>query len=416
MKSNFIVALALIALSRSNPAAAHDGPLAGVDIRERNGHVLLVNSFGLVQSKGAGQPWTWMCEAAYGSGAVFEHEFEMSKRSQAIFVTSVDGLLVSQDGCSYEATTALGAKFISTIALADNGDLFAAAVDGDGSKIYRSTDDGVTFGQASNGFRNFDTWRSIKFAPSDPTRVYITGVRVPAGMPRSLLVYRSEDGGKTFTAGATTGITGMAEDSVLFIVGVSPSDPAEVYARLTLVNGTAGEDLYRSTDAGMTWTKVLSKPEPIRVVVRRSGEVIVGTELSGSVRSSDGVTFSEIATAPHLQCLIEAANGTLYGCTQNFSSDAAALMTSADGSTWTKYVQYQDISGPAECAAGTMQVDYCIPEEWCALSEQLTVESSLCKEEPESSSGCCDTRTQTSPAALPLLLVGMLLMFRRKRR
>lgn len=415
MKSAIIAALSLIVLSLPNPAAAHDGPLAGVDLRERNGHVLLVNTFGLLQAKGAGESWTWMCEAAYGTGAVFEHEFEMSKRSEAIFVTSVDGLLISLDGCSY-GPTSLGDKFVSTIALADNGDLFAAAVDGDGSKIYRSSNDGVTFDQTSNGFRNFDTWRSIKLAPGAPSRIYISGVRFPAGMPRELLMYRSEDGGKTFTAGAVTGITGIVQESVLFIVGVSPTNPDVVYARLTLVNGTTGEDLYRSTDAGMTWAKVLSKPEPIKVVVRRSGELIVGTEQAGTVRSSDGVTFTPIDTAPHLQCLVEAANGTLYGCTQNFSSDAAAIMTSTDGSTWTRYVQYQDISGPAECAAGTMQVDYCIPEEWCALSEQLTVESSLCKEEPEESSGCCDTRTQTSPAALPLLLVGMLLMFRRKRR
>lgn len=408
--------LSASALISSSEALAHDGPLAGVDIRERNGHVLLVNSFGLVQSKGAGQPWTWMCEAAYGSGAVFEHEFEMSKRSQAIFATSVDGLLVSQDGCLYEPTTALGAKFISTIALADNGDLFAAAVDGDGSKIYRSTDDGVTFSQSSNAFRNFDAWRSIKFAPSAPNRIYISGVRVPASMPRTLLVYRSDDGGKNFTAGALTGITGMVDDSVLFIVGVSPTNPDVVYARLTLVNGTAGEDLYRSADAGMTWTKVLSKPEPIKVVVRRSGEVIVGTELSGTVRSTDGMTFAEVTTAPHLQCLVE-SNGTLYGCTQNFGSEAAAVMTSTDGATWTKRVQYQDISGPAECAAGTMQVDYCIPMEWCELAEQLTVDSKqLCEPAAEEPAGCCDTRTSASPALLPSLFIGLLLFARRRRR
>lgn len=415
MRSAIVVALPVILLcSLACPAAAHDGPVAGIDVRERNGHVLLVNTFGLLQSKGTGEPWTWMCEAAYGTGAVFEHEFEMSKRSEAIFVTSLDGLLISRDGCSY-GPTSLGDKFISTIALADNGDLFAAAVDGDGSKIYRSTDDGVTFAQTSNGFRNFDTWRSIKLAPGNPSRIYISGARVPAGMPRELLMYRSEDGGKTFTAGALTGVTGIVDESVLFIVGVSPTNPDVVYARLTLVNGTTGEDLYRSTDAGMTWTKVLSKPEPIKVVVRRSGELIVGTEQAGTVRSSDGVTFTPIDTAPHLQCLVEAANGTLYGCTQNFTSDAAAIMTSTDGSTWTKHLQYQDISGPAECAAGTMQVDYCIPEEWCALSEQLTVESSLCKEQPEESAGCCDSRTQTSPALLPSLLVGLLFV-RRKRR
>lgn len=415
MNFNVTVALLTVVLSSSSSAMAHDGPLAGVDIRERNGHVLIVNSFGLLQSQGDGQPWTWMCEAAYGSGAVFEHEFEMSKRSEAIFVTSVDGLLVSRDGCSY-GFTSLGDKFISTIAQADNGDLFAAAVDGDGSKIYRSTDDGMTFGQASNGFRNFDTWRSIKFAPSAPTRIYITGVRVPAGMPRSVLVYRSDDGGNTFTTGATTGVTGIGSNSTLFIAGVSPTNPDLVYARLTLANGGDGDDLYRSTDAGMTWTKVLSRPETMKVVVRRNGELIVGTEASGTVRSTDGVTFAPIPTAPTLQCLVELANGTLYGCTQNFGSDGAAVKTSTDGDTWTALMQYGDIAGPAECADGTMQVDYCIPTEWCELAEDLTVESSVCRTESDESAGCCDTRSRTSPAILPVLLLGLLLRGRSRRR
>ena len=411
--------LALLALLLASASANANGrPPAGLDIRVRSSHILVSTTFGIVQSQDNGGEWTWMCEASFGTGGVFDPDFEMSTRSAAIFTTAIEGMLVTRDGCVYEPS-ALGERFISTIAQASNGDIFAAASDGEGSKIYRSTDDGVTFAQASNAFRNYDTWRGMEVAPSNPSRIYISGLRVVFGMPKQYLMYRSSDAGKTFTATPLTGFTGMSEETVIFIAGVSATNPDLVYARLTAVDGTKGEAIYRSTNGGDSWTQILTRTEPISFVVRRNGELIAGTDNSGTVRSTDGgTTFTAVDGAPHLLCLYEDAAGKLYGCTQNYGGDAAAVMTSSDGLTWAKTVRFQDISAPTKCAAGTMQQDYCVPVEWCGLKEQLGISSTAIKCAPEAGGdgGCCDAKGSPSSSALLVMTFGVLVWFSLRRR
>ncbi|MBK7536944.1 MAG: hypothetical protein IPI49_16600 [Myxococcales bacterium] len=420
--SHFLRSLGLASLGlvlAVAPASANGRPPAGLDIRVRSSQILVSTTFGIVQSQDNGGEWTWMCEASFGTGGVFDPDFELSTRSSTIFTTAIEGMLVTRDGCVYQPS-ALGERFISSIAMASNGDFFAAASDGEGSKIYRSTDDGVTFAQASNAFRNYDTWRGMEVAPSDPSRIYLSGLRVVFGMPKQYLMYRSTDAGKTFTATPLTGFTGMSAETVIFIAGVSATNPDLVFARLTAVDGTTGEAIYRSSNGGDTWTQILAKPEPIAFLVRKNGELIAGTDNSGTVRSVDGgTTFTAVDGAPHLLCLYEDSAATIYGCTQNYGGDAAAVMTSTDGLTWTKTVRFQDISAPTSCAAGTMQQDYCVAVEWCGLKEQLGIASNAIKCAPGSGTdggGCCDADGSSSSTALLGLPLGMLLWFSRRRR
>lgn len=405
--------LVAVFVARPSLGLANGRPPAGLDIRVRGAHILVSTTFGTVQSKDNGATWTWMCEAAFGTGGVFDPDFELSTKSDAIFTTAIEGMQETRDGCSYTFGV-LGERFIAALASSPNGDIYAAASDDAGSKIYRSTDDGLSYPQSSNAFRNYDTWRSIEVAPSDPNRLYITGLRVVFGMPKQYLVYRSTDAGKTFTAGGLTGITKLTENSVLFLAGVSSTNPNVVYARVTAAGTETTEAIYRSTDGGDTWTELLTRPEPIAFLVRRNGELIAGTDNSGTAKSTDGgTTFIPLADAPHVLCLAEDAGGKVYACTQNYGGDGAAVMSSTDGGlTWTKTVRFQDISGPNECAVGTMQRDYCVPVEWCGLTDQLGIIAKpiACGDGGSDAGGCCDAQNSTGESVFLVLFFGLLVL------
>lgn len=434
-------ALALVVAAA--PASANGRPPATIDVRARSGGDELIagTTFGLTFSANQGAAWSWTCEDAVGYGGTFDPDYEWSPTSGKLFATSFAGVRVTSDRCTFELGGPKDAngmsRFVDAIAFGPDGALYAAADDNEGSRIYRSTDDGATFPQVSSAtpaFRNYDTWTGIEVAPSDATRVYLAGLRVAVGQPRVHLLYRSTDSGATFTALPLPGFTGT-DMTKIELAGVSHSNAQILYLRVTNV-AAGGDAVYRSADGGNTWSAapVLTSNDSLRAfVVRRNGQIFAGTPTAGAFRSTDGIAFTAVSGAPHLSCLSERADGTLFGCTQNYGTpnDGAGVMKSVDnGDTWTPLLRYQDIAAPQSCAAGTTQKDSCEVEVWCGIREQLSISSNVIncpaivpdgvpadgglEPMPSSDGGCCETN-QRPPS---LLLVGLtiFLVAWRKRR
>lgn len=425
---------AAAAVAFSPLAAANGRPPATADVRAFDGTTKLLagTTFGLIVSNDDGQSWKWICEDAVGYGGDYDPDYEWSP-SGDIFVASLSGLRISKDLCSFNQTAQLLDRYIALIAFGSDGALYAAAVDADQSRIYRSTDAGVTFPQVSQAnpeFKNYDSWTSLEVAPAEPTRIYLAGVRAQANQPRVFLLYRSTDAAKNFTQIPLPPFT-PTDDSEIFLAGVSPADPLLLYVRVTKIAG-GGEAIYRSTDGGSSWsaTPVLTSSDSLRAfVIRRNGEILVGTKTQGTFKSTDGTTFTPVTGAPHLGCLSERADGTLFGCTQNYGTDndGAGIMKSSDGVSWTPLLRYQDIAGPQACAAGTVQKDACEVPTWCGVREQLGITSTVIDcplivpdgmpdggMQPASSGGCCETGNSSSG----ILLCGLtaLVLAWRKRR
>lgn len=427
----------------ASQAMANGRAPATSDIRPRSGNDALLagTTFGLVTSDDEGATWRWVCETAVGYGGTYDPDYEWSP-SGSIFVASLTGLRVSRDRCNFDLVPGMpikdgAAPFTPTLTFGPDGALYAAASDQDGSKVYRSTDEGVTFPQSSQAnppFKNYDSWSAIEVAPSDPDRVYLAGVRSEALQPPSFLLYRSNDAGANFVAMTTNGITGLvpAKDQGVTLAGISATDEDVLYLRVVNDGNVMGSDaIYRSADGGTTWTKVLARADSLRAfVVRRNGEIIAGTPTMGAFKSTDGINFTALAGAPHLNCLSERADGVLFGCTQNYGTngDNAGIMKSTDGVTWTSALRYQDITAPVSCAPGTTQKDSCEVTEWCGIREQLSIASTaidcpLVERDgmpdagmmPDSSSGgCCETGAQ--PPSLLLVGLTMIFLAARKRR
>src|SRR5204863_5704743 len=135
------------------------------------------------------------------------------------------------------------------------------------SKIYKSTDDGITFPTPATppGTMPRDWWSSIKIATSNTQRVYVTGYRLDGTNPKVFLLYTSDDGGATYTAMSMSVIAQTSPNSMVEVVGISPTTDTTVYVKVTYENGS-DDSIYRSMNAGQSWTKILTKSSAFGLV------------------------------------------------------------------------------------------------------------------------------------------------------
>lgn len=443
-----LVLAALAALAAApRPAEANGRFPRSVKITFRPGSttdLLFGLTFGMVVSRDDGATWRWTCESAIGFDGEFDPDFEYSPTG-AIFANTFDGLRLTRDGCRWTSPPPpLGTTFVSAVAIgAVDGSIWAGTSDLGGSAIYKSADDGLTFQPTGPLGRDGDWWESIAVAPSDPSRVYVTGFRVDGGNPRQRLLFRSMNGGASWEELPTTAFVG-SNISDLQLAALSPVDPDVMFVRMTLVGPTLQEAIYRTDDAdaplpaGPTWTKVLDLQDNIPgVVVRGNGEVWAATPFRGLHRSTDGGrTFTQVPGVQlEARCLAERPDGTMFLCTNNLPPDGASVHVSTTGAagTWTPKLRFADITGPVRCDAGTSQHDDCEVILWCGLRENLGITSEeidctppppidagidAAPDEPTPrDKGCCATGAGpgASAAAAGLALLGLLRPRRRRR-
>lgn len=437
-------------------AAANGRPAATSTINFRLGdeqHIAAGMTFGLVLSHDGGATWEWMCESAVKYGGAYDPDYAYAMGG-ALFATTFDGALVNRDGCVFD-TTPFGAKFVTTIARGPDNAIYmglneppnTTTGDPGDSKIYKSTDEGATFPTSAAPAVVNTWWNSLEVAPTDADRVYASGYRLITG-GRVFELHKSDDGGATFTPMALTGLT-TTMNSTIDIVGISRLNPDHLYVRVTFQIETAiGDALFRSTNAGQSWTKILDRPAEIAFTVRANGDLVAGTkeaELLVSRTPSNGDAWETIAGAPHVNCLTENAAGEVWACTENFGmpgtpADGAGIMKSTTLATWTPVLEFDQLAGPVGCAAGTLQRDKCVeidpelpgqPSQWCSLRQMfgIDVDPTSCVYPADAGvggdeiivtppgKGCCDSSASPSSGSLATgAVVGMLLLRRRRRK
>jgi MYXO-CTERM domain-containing protein len=450
-----LAGLLVLGLATSARANGRDPYTSTITFRAGNEqHIVAGMTFGVLLSQDGGASWQWMCETAVGYGGMYDPDYVYTG-SGAIFATTFDGLKVMRDGCNFVATPP-GMTFVSKTELGPDGAIYFTAADGNvgDSKIYKSTNDGISFPTSANPGQAGDWWSSLATAPSNANRLYVTGYRLDLSNPKVFLLYTSADGGASFTPMTMNGIDTYSPNSVIELVGVDASDQPNsdqtVYVKVTFETGSDGDSIYKSTNAGQTWTKLLSKKSNfgLAFLARKGGGCVAGTRELGAWYSQNcDTSWTELTNAPHIGCLYENSAGEVWACTQNYaspqlgiSSDGYGIMKSTDLATWTGVLKYQDIQSPVACAAGTVQEDQCVQRyqdqasQWCCLVPQLGITNSTVSctgalqcitgtvdgasdagvIKPKDPDTCCGTGNGRSSALLALLVAGALLGRRRR--
>ncbi|GAA4272112.1 hypothetical protein U6A24_11445 [Aquimarina gracilis] len=126
-----------------------------------------------------------------------------------------------------------------------------------GDGLYKSTDGGANWKKI--GFENSERISSIEINPKNPNEVYVGVLGALWGDSEDRGVYKTTDGGKTWEkilyVNEKTGVNDLLMD---------PTDPNTLYAAMWEFRRTAwgfnsggpSSALYKSTDAGKTWNKI----------------------------------------------------------------------------------------------------------------------------------------------------------------
>src|SRR5437899_1288120 len=140
-----------------------------------------------------------------------------------------------------------------------------------GDGIYKSTDAGKSWahlGPEKGGLRDAQQITAILVDPKDPNRVFVAAEGHPYGPNAERGVFRSTDGGQTFQK-----VLYKDENTGAADIAFDPTNPQTIYAVLWAARVApwevrsgasiyiAGSGLYKSTDGGDTW-KPLTKGLP----------------------------------------------------------------------------------------------------------------------------------------------------------
>ncbi len=147
-----------------------------------------------------------------------------------------------------------------------------------GDGLYRSRDAGETWEHV--GFSNSDAISKVRVHPTDPDIVYVASFGKYSVPSEERGVYKSTDGGDTWRR-----VLFRDERTGAIDIAIDRNDPNVIYATLweafrkeyTMSSGGPGSGMYKSADGGETWTEITRNPGmPPEGVVGRIGIAVSG--------------------------------------------------------------------------------------------------------------------------------------------
>lgn len=318
-------------------AFAHGG-INNVDgVQFLDGRLVVVSAYGLVQQDDAGA-WTWTCEEVTGSPI---DAWVVAVGQWGEVWGSPDGIVHSDDGCTYSAVTDGPVGRYVTAFAAQAGTLYAVTGEGDQENaIWRSDDSGATFSEGA--------------VPLPGHR--LTGLRVVDG---TFWVLGRQGDAATVAWSVDTvawNAVPVGDVEVATLLG------ATAHRAWVAVDGLDGYGLIRVTSEDAQ--RVLSTGGAIDALDTGpgAGEVWVGGAALPMQRSTDdGATWSAVAGAPLVRCL-ENDGDARFACGDTWGDQTGVWRSplGADG-PWSSEMWLGDVRGVRDCPEGSTVATLCAP-------------------------------------------------------
>jgi hypothetical protein len=235
--------------------------------------------------------------------------------------------------------------------------LDARADGGFDSQVVRSDDDGITWAQLGAPLPVDLLPLTIDVAPSDATRVYVSG-RLGSADGYASAVLRSTDGGQTFVRAL---VPESANHHLAYIAAVHPSDPDRVYVRVYDPTGTR---IWMSEDGAITFRKVFTGTDQIFgfAVSPDGANVALGGPGDGIwVGPSDGTNFERRSDVLPT-CLGWSSEG-LFACADQATNPFSFGRSRDLGATFEPVLRFDALCGRTGCGTGTAGATLC-PHDW----------------------------------------------------
>lgn len=367
----------LIAMGMSSRALAHgrESSLGLIVFHPTDpNHIVARGTWGFVTSRDGGETWTWQCADAVPFDRLREDPSIDFFSSGTLIAATFDGIFRSDPAeCEWMlAAGTMRSSYVTDLSVDPSDPGVAWAISSPGSSpdaVYRSDDEGSSWTLVGMPHPNALTDR-IRRAPSDPMRIYTSGVLPEmSGAPRVGMVLRSDDRGASFRALPIELLTG---ERTVHLLGIDPMNADRIFVRVTRrVTDVVPERLLMSEDGGTTWTTVLEMLEIVGFAMSEDGQNLwAGSWDGGLYRSTDrGLSFEALDPALRIRCLAHRP-GELWLCLDGLVEDVAIARSSDGGETIEPIWAFDDVQNDVGCPSDTTVGELC-PMFWSDLVADL---------------------------------------------
>jgi hypothetical protein len=352
-------------------------PAAGMLVAQPNdpSHLVLRATYGLLFSSDGGASWDWLCESPVGYGGAEDPSVVLTG-SGAVLVGTFKGMQRSADrGCTWSRDSKLPASIVDMTTRPSAPDrvyalscLYSKA--GDAGPLFDSelfvSDDAGEHWVSRGALDPTVLYDGIEVAPSDPKRVYLSGIHSRGKDTTGALLVSNDDGRHWAEHPVAFG----PSDRGVYVAGVDPHDANLVYVR------TSGPETNRLTvsDDGGKSSRVIYTDAALQgfALADDGATVYAGSAKGGLARASRGEYRFEKAWAKGVQCLTSVGS-ELWACTP--TSTGFVVGASRDrGDTFGSKLTLAGMRGPLQGCAGANAAAQCTTE-WAALRALVAIDA-----------------------------------------
>ncbi|WP_437590657.1 WD40/YVTN/BNR-like repeat-containing protein [Sorangium sp. So ce1000] len=316
-------------------------------------------TYGLLATQDGGASWRWICEGAVGYDDTGGQSPPIAAAAGGRVLAALsDGLAVgTEGGCAWTGATELAGQTVLDLSVRRGDPSHAVAiVAGVRHALWASRDGGARWASAGTPLPPGFQARTVDVAPSDPLRVYVSGLASGDGSVKGAIA-RSLDGGETW---ATSTVPESTTSRAPYIAGVDPLDADVLYVRIASAPGR----LFVSRDGGATFASVFETEGFVRAfaISPDGATVAVGSDIDGVFRAPSATLAFERVSSVAPRCFAWTETG-LYACATEFLDDFTIGRSIDGGATFEPLLRQACLRGPLDCAVSTAAGALC-PTDW----------------------------------------------------